>query len=133
MQMFKYFGTKPAKRNKCCCICDINNNSSNNAGPAIHWKVRKVRATNTVLLEGRKQYWSMVESSRLHTWPFDVKSVSKNLVEKELEYTACEEDLLTNCGIWNPDSSLKIYSAICSYTSLLSGYNTNYFWLCRTE
>ena len=77
-----------------------------------------------------------VNNVSLITGLFDVKSVSNNSVEKvmdQLKYAAYEEDLLINCEVWDRYSSLKMFSPICSFSSLLSRYNANYFWLCKTE
>ena len=84
MENFKYFCFKPVKLDKCCCICGTNHT---NAQPAIPRKVRKVRSSNMVLLEGRIRAVLVNASSQEYfiLGLFDVKSVSNNVVEKGID------------------------------------------------
>lgn len=86
-------------------------------------KVRKLPASNKALLEEQIKA-VLINASTQECFLlglFDVKSVDiNNLAQKvmaELEYTSCEAGLLTNCGIWDGDSSSQSFSIICSYTS----------------
>lgn len=123
MQILTNFGIKPVKQNRCCCICFTDNITAGKAVPDMRQKVRKLPASNRALLEEKIKAVPINTSTQecFLLGLFDLKSVDiDNLVQRvmgELEYTSCEADLLTNCGIWDGDSSSQSFCIICSYTS----------------